>query len=147
MIPRNKNKLLHIWLVLAVLAYSAMATGKVIDRLVASINRDDVSIDETFNLVVSANGVAERGDLDTTSLLQDFDIVDVNFDKYSYLVNRQLSNSSSWIIKLKPKRTGELVIPPVTLGIAVSAEEYIDVSEADPDIVEKLPPLRIESSL
>lgn len=117
------------------------------ERLVLSISQQEVTLEETFRMVVSASRVGEQDDLDVSLLNENFEIVDINFDKYSYLMNRQLSNSSTWIITLRPKRTGELTIPSVRLGQAISSEDYIDVVDVDEELAKKDPPLRIETRL
>ncbi len=121
--------------------------GQERDRLVVTISQQDVTIEETFRMIVSASRVGEPDDLDMSSLEENFEIVDINFDKYSYLMNRQLSNSSTWIITLRPKKTGELTIPSVKLGQAISPEDFIEVVDVDEELAKKAPPLRIETRL
>ena len=121
--------------------------GQAKERLDATISQQEVTIEETFRMIVSANRVGEQDDLDVSSLTENFEILDINFDRYSYEINRQLSNSSTWIITLRPKKTGELTIPSVRLGQANSQEDYIEVVDVDEELAMKAPPLRVDTSL
>ena len=119
-----------------------------IDQLTLSANKDTLAPGETFEIVVTANGVADEDDLDVSPVEENFELVEVVFDKYSYLVNLQLSNTSSWFLRLKPKFYGVQEFPALSLNgvksdtmeIQVERSSQASVSNADTDV-------RIETEL
>lgn len=99
------------------------------DRLSATVDRDDIGLNETVNLRVVFDGDQVSGSPDFSGLSQNFDIL--NNQRYSQqsIVNGQISQSTEWRLTIAPKKTGQLLIPPFNINGESSRPLKIQVHE------------------
>jgi hypothetical protein len=98
--------------------------------LLVQLDRNRLSAHETLSMRLIADGGAS-GEPDFTPLTQDFDILSRGQSKTTSIVNGAMSQTREWNLELAPKRTGRLVIPPLSLGHARSQAVTVEVGEQD----------------
>jgi len=84
-------------------------------ELIASVDRNPVSINESFKLVIRASESPDD-DPDFSQLTQDFEILNQQQSSRSSWVNGQSSKVISWNLNLMAKREGSLQIPSIPFG-------------------------------
>ncbi len=76
-----------------------------------------ISIDETVNLIVEADGALNSiASLDTKALETNFSILNSSASSNFQIINGSSKATKTWTIELEPKRTGSFTIPPFTIG-------------------------------
>lgn len=130
MTTKNMNSLnFHaLWrslFVFALIIVSALAQA---DQLIASVDRNDISIQETFTLTISANSRAS-GAPDFSSLKNDFEILSNNQSQFTAITNSGADFKKVWQLTLAPKRVGKLLIPSFNVDNSVSDAIEINVSQ------------------
>ncbi|MBE8717265.1 BatD family protein [Cellvibrio polysaccharolyticus] len=84
------------------------------DTLTASVDRDTLSIQETFTLSLRYSGQSRSGP-DLEPLLEDFEIVNTQQSNQMQIINGRMASYTDWHIALAPKRSGQFTIPALTL--------------------------------
>jgi len=90
-------------------------------ELAAKVDRTEISVDDEFQLEITKSG-GRTGSVPDFSLLEsDFDILGSPSTRLSATStvdgnDRTANVTQSWIQTLKPKHTGEIKIPPITVG-------------------------------
>lgn len=121
------NRAVMVWLFIMTLfavAPSAMAAVS------ASVDRHTIAEGETFNLTIESSD-RQSGEPDTSPLEQDFEVLSRNHSSSYSIINGSMQSRSSWQLVLRPRKTGTLVIPPVTVGKAQTAAISIEVNRAE----------------
>ncbi len=95
--------------------------------VIASVDRDEVELNESFTLKVIVDSAIEIVP-DVTALEQDFYIGSTSQLSNTTIVNGQISRSRTWTYMLMAKRDGELTIPPIIVGAEQSDPLRITVS-------------------
>lgn len=95
--------------------------------VIASVDRDEVELNESFTLKVIVDSAIETVP-DVSALEQDFFIGSTSQLSNTTIVNGQISRSRTWTYMLMAKRDGELTIPPVVVGAEQSDPLRITVS-------------------
>jgi hypothetical protein len=113
--------------------------------VVARVDRTDIELNESFTLEVITD---ENIDLqpDTSSLETDFYVGQSSQLSNTTIVNGQIERSKTWTFVLMPKRAGEIIIPPISIGgqksqplrITVSEPSYAPPGEAEVFITSEL---------
>jgi hypothetical protein len=93
------------------------------------VDRNPVSVDESFQLVFEANGTI-NGEPDFTPLETDFDILNQSQGSQISIINGQHSSTKRWTLTVIAKRTGKLTIPAIYFGHDSSAPRTITVQKA-----------------
>lgn len=114
--------MLHL-LVLASLLL--VARGAWAAAVTTSVDNDEVGPGES--IVVTFEADQDVGQPDFAPLQKDFDIVDQNEGQSISIVNGQTSYQSKWTVVLMPKRTGDLTLPRIHFGSALSESRTIKV--------------------
>lgn len=97
----------------------ALSTGVRADTLAASVDRDTISLQETFTLTLRF--YAQTSDSPDLTLLQkDFDILSTQQSNQMRVINGSMESFTDWRISLAPKRVGTLEIPSFTIEGASS---------------------------
>lgn len=117
---------LLFWVLLLVLA---PALGN--ERLSASLDRDRVAVNETFELAVEWRGGA-RGQPDFSALEHDFEILGMRQSSQTNMEGVNVSTVTRWHLTLLPQEAGTLIIPSFHFEGAVSDALPIEVSAAAP---------------
>jgi BatD DUF11 like domain len=93
--------------------------------VVATVDRADVEINESFTLKVTVDTDVEP---DASALETDFIVGQSSTLSNTTIVNGQISRSRTWTYVLMPRRAGDLVIPPVIVGSEQSKPLHIVVA-------------------
>ena len=113
---------------LAALCFSTLSIAA---SLKSVVNRNQVSLNETVQLLVELDQQASTEALNTSVLLADFDVLGVNPQNNSSvtIINGQTTQrtSTKWVVTLAPKREGLLTIPAFTVAGAQSSPITITV--------------------
>lgn len=113
---------------LFLLANLFLASSVFADQLTASVDRDTLSIQETFTLTVSADSrVSNKPDF--SLLKNDFEILSNNESQFTSISNNGAEFKKVWQLTLAPKRAGSLLIPSFTVDKSVSDAIEIKVSK------------------
>lgn len=119
------------------------------DELLASVDRQQVTEGDSVELTLELSGLALAGKPDLNPLLPLFEVLDSRQINRVVRDDQGSRSTTRWILTLMPRRTGELVIPPLRVGEAVSAPITLRVSEASATGADeqRLLPVFIEASL
>ncbi|HOY24376.1 MAG TPA: BatD family protein, partial [Cellvibrio sp.] len=98
------------------------------DQLTASVDRNEISIQETFTLTIAANSRAS-GTPDFNTLKNDFEILSNNQSQFTSITNSGTEFKKVWQLTLAPKRVGKLLIPSFNVDNSVSDAIEINVSQ------------------
>ena len=134
---------LMAFLLLSILASQATAAG-----LFARVDRTQLSIDETLELSLESQGGAVFGKPDLQPLDDLFEVFDTRQVNQLSSSNGEARAITRWLITLRPKQTGYVVIPPLQLGdwrsepITVLVQESLKSSDGD-----QLAPIFIDASV
>ncbi|HEX5126982.1 MAG TPA: BatD family protein [Rhodocyclaceae bacterium] len=102
-------------LFLLIATSSVFSSVQAMAALQAHVDRNPVTADESFTLVLQSDG-SNRADPDLSPLQQDFDILGQSKSSNIQITNGQSTQSTQWQISLSAKRVGQLVIPAITAG-------------------------------
>jgi len=81
----------------------------------ATVDRNEMSLDETLQLTVSVNESSVFGSPDLSPLETNFEVYHQAKSSQRSIINGRVSAVTEWRITLLPKREGKLVIPPLEL--------------------------------
>jgi hypothetical protein len=98
------------------------------EQLTASVDRNEISIQETFTLTIAANSRAS-GAPDFSQLKNDFEILSNNQSQFTSITNSGAEFKKVWQLTLAPKRAGKLLIPSFNVDNSVSDAIEINVSQ------------------
>jgi hypothetical protein len=123
---RSGKALTLVGLLLCLLGNTALA------ELTARVDRQKIAVDETLTLVLRSNNVSLFDSPDLSVLEDDFKVLGSNRSSQHSIINGRSESSMEWFISLQPKRTGDLVIPPITLDDEESKALVVEVTAAKP---------------
>ncbi len=96
----------------------------------AVLERNPIRADETVRLIIeSAGGEAGTGP-DLGPLDRDFEVLGTSVSTQIQIMSGEQSASTRWIVELAPRRSGELEVPPLSLGALETAALTLQVLEA-----------------
>ena len=104
----------------------------------AYIDRNPVMADETFRLVVEAQGASSSDAPNLQRLKENFDLLGTSHSKQMSIINGQTSSVTRWVTTLAPKRTGTFTIPSIQVGSAsshplnITVKKPSQITRADP---------------
>ncbi|MGL5742295.1 MAG: BatD family protein [Legionella sp.] len=104
--------------------FSALANA----TLQVQVEPYQVSIDESFRLILTQDTLQNGGIPDLTPLQQDFQILGTSRRMNYSVVNGQSQSSSEWVITLKAQKEGKLTIPSIKMGRDHSSPTTIEVT-------------------
>ena len=103
-------------------------------NLEAQVDTDTISIGETVQLTLRADGTDITGSPDLKPLEGDFDVQSTEHSTDFSSTNGRVEAWTSWTLLLKPKRTGTLTIPSLVVGNDHSQPLQITVRDLDPAV-------------
>jgi len=106
------NTIIGTLLLLTSLFYASMSVAA---SLISTVDRNVISIAESFALQIEANDVATASEPDFSLLEKDFEILSRNVSHNYQSINGVNSRRTSWRLQLMAKRLGELQIPSFSL--------------------------------
>jgi hypothetical protein len=89
---------------------------------------------DTVRLTIRAEGTSQSDAPDLTPLLEDFELLGNQTSSRISSINGRTIASVEYQISLRPKRTGELVVPSLTIGGERSEEIRLVVRPLDPQL-------------
>jgi len=95
----------------------------------AYVDRNPVMEDETFRLVVEAQGASSSDAPNLQSLEENFSLLGTSHSQQMSIINGQTSSVTRWVTTLAPKRTGTFTIPSIQVGSGSSRPLNILVKE------------------
>lgn len=98
------------------------------NQLIASVDRDTISIQDTFTLTISADSKSS-GQPDFSTLKSDFEILTNNVSQFTSISNAGAEFKKVWQLTLAPKRVGTLLIPSFNVDGAISDAIEVKVSK------------------
>ena len=81
----------------------------------ATSDRDPVTLEESFNLVFSADEEPD-GAPDFTPLAEDFDVLRQGQSNQINMVNGRLTRRAEWTVTVMARHAGEVTVPPIAFG-------------------------------
>jgi len=115
-------------LVLLLLSKSVLA------GLDASVDATSISAADTLRLILRADGANLTGDPDLDPLTQDFEVLSTQRSSQFRSINGQIDAWTTWTMLLKPKHSGVLEVPSISLHGDMSKPIQITVKDLDPQI-------------
>ena len=103
----------------------------------AYVDRNPVMADETFRLVVEADGAASSDAPNLQKLEENFSLLGTSHSQQMNITNGRTSSMTRWVTTLAPKRAGMLTIPAIrvgnhsTLPLSVTVKEPSQVTGAN----------------
>ena len=121
----------HLWLKTALwLLLSILSTPAWADSFTASVDRSELTDQETFQLTLTYSPQVLMGSPDTDALNQDFDILSGPRRMNSFQsINGQSESRTEWTFLLLPKRRGDLTIPALTFEGQTTQPIAVSVTE------------------
>ncbi len=109
-----------------------LVVGPVLAAVSAHVDRLVLSEAETFRLTIELSGQGGSGEPDFSVLRRDFDILGTGKSTQVSITNGRMDARTEWVVNLAPRRSGELTIPPVPVGVESTEAISIKVKEAVP---------------
>lgn len=96
----------------------------------ASVDRQQLSMDETLTLSLSADSMLFSDEPDISALEDDFHVLNRQQSSRTQIINGKANSSRQWDYTLSPKRQGTLTIPSLPMGKYRTRPITITVSDA-----------------
>ncbi|MBF7731276.1 BatD family protein [Pseudomonas sp. N040] len=139
---RSPRALLASSLLLLLLTAQAGAAS-----FTASVERSHLSQGETVELRLQSDDPTLFGKPDLAPLEQDFEVLGSRQLNQLSSINGSTSATTTWTVSLRPRRSGELEIPPLQLGELRSQPIRLQVSQDDGSASASSAPIFIDASL
>ena len=110
---------LFLPLILLNLALFLMPPHVAAASIIASVDRNPVNLDESFQIIFTATETPDD-DPDFSPLEQDFSILNQSQSSNLSWINGQSSKTMQWTVNVMAKNTGSLVIPAIQFGTDTS---------------------------
>lgn len=117
-------------------------------RLSATVDRNQLALDETVNLTITKDGISSIDSADLQPLAQDFQILGQSQSTNAQYLNGSMSSSFTMNLVLAPRRAGNLQIPALTIGKEKTLPLPVKVvTQAQPKTRADNTPLYIETEV
>ncbi|MDE0308745.1 MAG: BatD family protein [Acidiferrobacterales bacterium] len=122
---------LRCWILVAMIVPVTVSASNHSNSLQAHLDRTEVYLDESVNLIVTFEGAANEvsGSPDLSMLENDFDIVSESTQTNIQIQNGVSNIVHNWIFGIRPKKTGTLAIAGITIGGHTTEPLEIEVRE------------------
>lgn len=131
----------HWWLAVVMLLLSAAADAA---DVTASLDRNRIVAGETVTLTIQTSDPQQSLDTDLSALEQDFTVLDRRSETQMSVVNGRQSAVVRLLVTLEPKHEGELTVPSLHFGSAVTQPQKLHVEPAPEPQPDELPPVSID---
>ncbi len=131
MMRLSRFKIIHrffaprLWLMLIILSVSSTAVAAVVS---VKLSKSQISLAETVTLQIAYDGQTQKTPV-TGGLSKDFKVLGTSRSTKVEFVNGQVSAQTTWQVRLKPKRVGQLKIPEITIEGKKSAAMTLKVTK------------------
>ncbi|MCA0893701.1 BatD family protein [Microbulbifer agarilyticus] len=129
-IPAFKAPLLRLAQAMAALLLLIMACAANAQDLSASVDRNELAINETFTLTLRYSGKQSGGQPDFNLLEQDFEVLSRQQSNQYRVINGRAESFVEWTVILAPLKEGKLFVPSLHLHGEVSDAIPITVNQA-----------------
>ena len=116
-------------------------------KVTTSIDDNPVMSNESIVLTVVADDSVERDQLDTSPLLKDFMLARTEVSSQTSMINFKTTRTTTWQIVLIPRKTGDLIIPALTVDNIHSKAIEVKIIEQGSSKVTKQQDIFITSEL
>ncbi|MBL4584919.1 MAG: protein BatD [Pseudomonadales bacterium] len=99
------------------------------ESFTASVDRNNIVLNESFELTLSIDQQVFFGEPELDSLADNFRVMSKRRSSQYRSVNGETHSSTDWVVSLKPKKTGYLVIAPIEFKGLVSQAIAIEVAK------------------
>ena len=125
-----------------------LCSSSALAQLSATVDRDQIALDETLTLTISKDGVSSIDAADLQPLENDFRILGQSQSSNAQISNGSVSSSFTLNLVLAPKRAGKLEIPPLSVGKERTDSLYVKVvTQAQPKTKADIAPLYLETEI
>lgn len=111
-----------------------LASAPTFARFEASVDSTTLSEADTLRLTLRTDSASIASNPDFEPLQKDFDVLSDQRSSQIQSFNGQVDALTTWTLMLKPKHTGTLQIPPITLSGETTRPIDITVKELDPQL-------------
>ncbi|MBV1915193.1 MAG: BatD family protein [Pseudomonadales bacterium] len=119
----------------------------VADSFTASVNRNQLELNESFELTLSIDQQVFFGEPELDGIREHFHILGQSRNSQYRNINGESISSTVWSISLKPKNTGYLVIPPIEFKGLTSDAIAIEVKEPKQPTADENPQVFFETDI
>jgi hypothetical protein len=125
-----------------------LCSSAVLAQLSATVDRNQIALDETLNMTISKDGSSAISPADLQPLAKDFKILGRSQSSNTQIVNGSMSSSSTLNLVLAPKRAGVLEIPSLLIDKEKTAPLTVKVvTQAQPQTRADNAPLYLETEV
>lgn len=125
------NQTIRRWLSALALTGLLLATGMTSAATTARVSSNTLALGQSTTLTLSTDETI-NGQPDLRALEADFSILNQSSGSSTTIINGQVSATHTITLEIEPKRSGVLVIPPLTLGGSASEPVVLTVGAAAP---------------
>ena len=100
--------------------------------LTSSVDRANITVDDTFTLVIRSTEASIFDSPELGPLEQDFNVHGNSRSSQTSIINGRTESSMEWHISLSPKREGALVIPPIDVDGKKTKAIVVEVTKSAP---------------
>jgi hypothetical protein len=98
----------------------------------AHLERTTVQEGDTLTLSIDSDRSQSGERPDVTPLRKDFDVLGTSTSSETAFVNGSRSDRTHWLVRLQPRHTGTIDIPPISVGGEQTAALQVNVTEPSP---------------
>ena len=117
----------YVILALLTLCFMAMS-GAWAQDVSAYFDRDTVYQGDTVNLTIEAKGQIQNSQPDLDPLSKDFYVLGTSTKSQVQIINGRQSATTSWVVQLEPKHSGDIKIPALSVAGGKTAPLKLTVS-------------------
>lgn len=107
-----------------------LVVGPVEAAVRATLDRGTVYAGDTFTLTIESDGLQSGLQPDLTPLEKNFDVLGTSTSTQVRIINGRRSDKTRWQVQLQPRHTGQLRIPPLSVGGQQTAPLQLKISKA-----------------
>ncbi len=112
-----------------ILLFIALSQSAIAANITAQVDRNPVSLNESFNIIFEATGSPDD-DPDFTPLEKDFDIQGKSSSSNISIINGDYKKTKKWNISVYAKHAGTITIPSISFGKDSSPALRLNVKKA-----------------
>lgn len=120
--------LIRYFLIMGCIAWQGMSVA----ATTVTVDPTHITLNKPFHLTISADDTNVTHIPNLTPLQNEFTILGTEHRVSYSLINGQTTTISQWVILLRPKKTGQLVIPSLNMGHEQTDAMAIDVLQDAP---------------
>lgn len=128
------RKIIFTLLTTALLFSSHKSYADLEAKLIATVDRNKVAVNENIDLTISLQNAKAAGNIDLIELQEYFAVLSSSDSSSVNIINGITTINQSWILSISPKSKGKLTIKPIEIltdkGLLKSKPIIIDVGDA-----------------